>query len=243
MPSDSHSYYGYYSDLIPHRREGIGGLVMSLVTNPFFSLRHALAPVKLLFLAKVFLPLLLLPLLARQGKVMMIYGLAFMLLATKDAVYSVHFQYPSILYPILFMLLPITLSELETSRLVGWFKLDHRRLQTGLMLAIVVSSLFVTFKFGGLVENDAFRSGWRRPSRTITDEALETYRWVEDTAAMIPPRRERQRLSFPRASHLCTPQRAHLPGELGRGLRFHQHEEGQELGEEQLSPPSTIEGL
>lgn len=185
--SGAYSYSGYYRALIPHGGEGAAGMLISLLTNPFFVIRHVFSPEKLTFLALLYLPVMWVPVFARRGKVMMLYGLAFMLLASKDAVYSVHFQYPSVLYPVIFMLAPLGLSRLDRSWKVNWLKLDTSRLVTALTAAMVVASLAISFKFGGLVENSSFRIGFNRPRMEMTEESRENYSWVREAIESIPP--------------------------------------------------------
>lgn len=184
--SGARSYAYYYQDLIPHSNEGALGLLISAVTNPFFTLRHAFSLVKLEFLAKLFLPVLLLPLIARRGKVMMVYGLAFILLASKGPVFTVHFQYTAILFPVLFALAVIALSELEAWAPVQWFKLDARRLVTALVVAMVATTAAVSAKYGAIVPNDAFRAGFNRPQFRMTEEARALKEWLDETVATIP---------------------------------------------------------
>jgi hypothetical protein len=65
-------------DLIPEGRGGLRALLASLLTNPIFVLKHVFTEPKILFFLKLFGPLLCLPFLAHRGKVMMLYGFAFL---------------------------------------------------------------------------------------------------------------------------------------------------------------------
>jgi uncharacterized membrane protein len=117
---------------------------------------------------------------------MMAYGLVIILLATRGAVFSVHFQYPSILYPAVFALVPVALAGLGENRLVGFSGLDSRKLASGLMAGMLVASLIVSARFGGLVPNDSFRAGYVRFQPVPTLEGRAKYAWVEQAVAMIP---------------------------------------------------------
>jgi uncharacterized membrane protein len=183
--SGAHSYSVYYSALIPHN-DGARGIILSLLTNPFFVLRHIFVPEKLMFLATLFAPVLFLPFVASRGKVMMFYGFVFLLLASREAVFSVHFQYTTILYPIIFMLVPIALSEVKEWRFVGWLKLDAPRIVTALTIGSLIAGVAVSAKFGGLIPNDSFRAGHGRPDFTVSRSARERFEWVEETKSMVP---------------------------------------------------------
>jgi uncharacterized membrane protein len=182
---DSYSFAYYYEDLIPNHN-GIGGMLISLVTNPVFVLRTILAEAKLQYLFTLFVPVLFLPFLARPGRVMMLYGLLFCLLASRGAVYSPHFQYSSTLLPILFALTPDALRQIEDGRVANRFGLDGPRLSRALTPALFAASLLVSWKFGGVLDNQAFKGGFARVARGLTDKDRETYAWIREAVAQIP---------------------------------------------------------
>lgn len=183
---DAYSFAYYYEELMPNR-SGLGGLVISLLTNPVFALKVMLEEPKILFLLQLFVPLCFLPFLAKPGRWMLAYGLLFCLLASRDAVFSIHFQYSSILFPIAFVLTPIALRRAEDSAPAAYFGLDGRRLSRALLAATLVASALVSWKFGGLVENASFRGGFHRVARTLTPEQEATYAWVRQQVESIPP--------------------------------------------------------
>ena len=182
----AHSYAYYYDGLRPDSGGGFGAIVLHVITHPYVVAQQILAPAKLVFLAIMYLPVMFLPLVARRGKILMAVGLAVILLASRSAVYSVHFQYPSLLYPAVFLLVPIALAGLRDHPLVVRFGLEPDRLRPALVAGVLVSSVIVSLKFGGLVPNDTFRSGFGPFLPQTTAESRETYAWVEDTAAQIP---------------------------------------------------------
>jgi uncharacterized membrane protein len=185
--SKAYGYAYYYEDMIPHRQEGTRGLIITALSNPVFTLKHALAEPKLVYLAKIFLPLLFLPALARRGRLMLIYGLAFTLLASRDAVYSTHFQYSSVLLPIAVCLVPIALGQLDSSRLVKAFSLDLGRLRGALVVGCIAATVCMSAKFGALVENRAFRTGFQHFAWETTPDRAERYAWLAEAVAQIGP--------------------------------------------------------
>jgi uncharacterized protein (TIRG00374 family) len=182
---DSYSFAYYYDDLIPNHN-GVAGILLSLVTNPMFVLRTMLTEAKLLYLLTLFLPLGFLPFLARPGRVMLLYGMLFCLLASRSAVFSVHFQYSSVITPIAFALVPVVLKRVQDGDLGAALGLDGRRLSGALLAGALAASLLVSWKFGGIIDNQTFKGGFVRVARGLTDKDRETYAWIHAATAKIP---------------------------------------------------------
>ena len=182
---DSLSFAYYYEDLIPNKN-GVAGIIVSVVTNPVFVIKTMVAEPKIVYLLTLFMPLCFLPFLAKTSRVMLGYGLLFTLLATRTAVFSPAFQYSATLIPFAFALTPIALRQVEDSALPAQLGLDSRRLATALLGAALMSSLLVSWKFGGYLENHFFRGGFSRITRGLTPAEKETYAWLDKTVASIP---------------------------------------------------------
>ena len=182
---DAYSFEYYYDAMIPDRN-GIGGLVSSILTNPLFALELALEEQKVVFLLLIFLPLFFLPLFARAGRVMLVYGLLFCLLASRGPVFTIHFQYTSVLFPIAFALTPIAIAQIRDGRLPSIFGLDGRRLGHALLGAAFFATMLTSFKFGGIVDNATFRGGFSRVARTLSEQQEKTYAWIEKESQAIP---------------------------------------------------------
>lgn len=178
---DAYSFAYYYEALIP-KGTGLRGLATSLVTNPIFALAQVFTEEKLLFIALMFGPLAFVPFFAHPGRAMLVYGLAFCLLATKPPVYSIHFQYSTILFPIAFALTPFGLRALALRR-----PESTRRRWVGAMLAAMLgASVVISWKFGAILENDSFRAGFHRVTRTLNESHVQTYAWVRSMTEIIP---------------------------------------------------------
>lgn len=183
---DSYSFAYYYEDLIPNHN-GIGGLLVSLLTNPVFVLRTVFAEAKLMYLLVLFVPLLFLPFVAKPGRVLMLYGLLFCLLASRTAVFSPAFQYSSVLLPMAFALTPEALRQIRDGRVAAAAHLDGPRLARALSVAAFAASVLVSWKFGGVVDNAFFRGGFVRVARSVTEAQQATYDWIREQADAIPP--------------------------------------------------------
>lgn len=181
---NSYSFAYYYEELIPNHN-GMGGLLVTLFTNPAFVLHVVFTEAKVLYLLTLFVPLLFLPFTVKPGRVMMLYGLIFCLLASRTAVFSPHFQYSSVLLPAAFALTPEALKRIEDGRL-SFRDIDGPRLSRALVFAAFCASVLVSWKFGGVVDNAAFRGGFGRVARSTTEAQESTYAWIREQANRIP---------------------------------------------------------
>jgi uncharacterized membrane protein len=184
---ESISFAYYYADLIPNK-SGVLGLITSLTTNPVFVLKTAFDEPKLVFAAQLLIPLAFVPLLARRARLMMLYGFTFCMLATRTAVYSIHFQYSAAIFPVAFAITPIGLRQLLDEGTPEFFGLDSRRLVRALLAAMVVATAITSWKFGGMVDNATFKGGFARLVRSMTDEHKANYDWLREAMAQIPKR-------------------------------------------------------
>jgi uncharacterized membrane protein len=182
---DSYSYAYYYEELIPDK-SGAGQLIVSLLTNPAFAFKLMLEEQKVIFLLLLFMPLAFLPFFAKNGRIMLVYGLLFCLLASRDPVFSIHFQYASILFPIAFALTPITLRRVHESG-TSAIGIEGPRLARALLGAALVASLLISWKYSGLTENASFRGGFSPVTRKLNPEQKARHDWVEQQIAKIPP--------------------------------------------------------
>jgi uncharacterized membrane protein len=177
--NDAYAFAFNYDDLIPNH-DGAGGMLISLLTNPAFVLGTMVTVPKLLYLAMLFVPLAFLPFFARPGRVMLVWGLLFCLLASRPALYGIHFHYPSVIIPVAFALVPAALQRVEAAAAGG------RHLAHALLVAAFTASVLASWKLGGIVENAAFSAGYLPVARGLTAEQRETYAWVREQVDRIP---------------------------------------------------------
>jgi uncharacterized membrane protein len=177
--NDAYAFAFNYDDLIPNH-DGAGGLVISLLTNPAFVLGAMVTAPKLLYLAMLFVPLAFLPFFARPGRVMLVWGLLFALLASRPALYGIHFHYPSLIIPVAFALVPAALQRVEAAAAGG------RRLSRALLVTAFTASVLASWKLGGIVENAAFSAGYLHVARALTAGQRETHDWIRAQADLLP---------------------------------------------------------
>jgi uncharacterized membrane protein len=183
---DAYSFAYYYEALIPNKT-GIGGLLLSLLTNPVFAIKTAFEEAKVIFLILIFLPVAFLPFAAKPGRVMLIYGLLFCLLASRAPVFSISFQYSSVIYPIAFALTPVALAGFADGRLAPFLGLDGKRLSRALLGFVFLASVLTSWKFGAILDNASFKGGFGRVARGVSAEARATHAWVREHVEKIPP--------------------------------------------------------
>ncbi|MBM4360402.1 MAG: DUF2079 domain-containing protein [Deltaproteobacteria bacterium] len=184
----AYSYAYYFEELLPNKR-GLGDVALTLLTNPMFVLRHAFTDLlKVQYLLVLFVPLGALPLLARNGRLIMAYGLLVCLLASRKPVFQVGFQYAAMIFPFAFAVTPraiLDVAEAAGRRSDG---MAPARVTRALLAFILAASLLVSWKFGALVENAVFRGGFGKIARyQLTETQHAQYGQLRSLVDKIEP--------------------------------------------------------
>jgi hypothetical protein len=108
-------------------------------------------------------------------------------LATRPAVFSPHFQYSVVAFPILFALTPVAIRRLESGRAREWLALSQRQLRVTVLGCVVVCSSLVSWKFGGLMDNERFQGGFARVARSLSEPQRQLYSQLRALVDAIPP--------------------------------------------------------
>jgi uncharacterized membrane protein len=227
--AESYSFSYYYADMIPDGK-GVGGMILTLLTNPAFVLHHAITEAKVLYMVKLVGPLLFLPLLAKGWRWLFLYGLAFITLATREPVYSFGFQYSTVLLPFVFITFPLGLA-----RLLDWFgpadgsqasaetaatpRVSRAAARAAVLFACLGASLALSWKYGGVLENTAFRGGFFTVARELTEEQRERFEWLEKTKATLDPKAS-VGVSNRTGPHLSNRKDVHFYGKKGTQYVF-----------------------
>jgi hypothetical protein len=169
--------------MIPAGRS-TAALVGTLLTNPGFVLAQVLTDDKVDFILKLLVPLFGLPLLAR-GRLLLAYGSALTLLASRPYLFSIHFQYASLLVPFLFALAIGAMGRLYT-REIPSFAPSGPRFARALAFGMLVTTLLCSWKFGALVENTSFQGGFRPLYREDMPDRRELAAWLKGIARTFP---------------------------------------------------------
>jgi uncharacterized membrane protein len=183
----AYSYVYYYAEMIPHKAEGTRGLAISALTNPLYALLVSFKEEKLLFFLHLLLPLLCLPFAAGKKLILSVYGLLFIGLASRSHVFSLHFQYSALLFPMLFAAVPDGLRRVTDGPRIRALGIERAPLAWTLLFGMLTASLVTTVKYGVIIPNASFKTGWNRLVRVPTPEMRERHAWVEEIAATIEP--------------------------------------------------------
>lgn len=183
----TYSYVYYYEEMVPHKSEGTKGLVITLLTNPLWALRVVFKEEKLLYFLHMLLPLLAVPFAAGRKAVLMIYGFLFIGLASRKHVYTLHFQYSAILFPMFFAALPEGIARLADGKRLRALGLEKARIAWTLVLGMLTATAITTSKYGAIFPNASFKAGWSRPVRTPNQEHRDRYAKLQEWIALIGP--------------------------------------------------------
>ncbi|HJL14575.1 MAG TPA: DUF2079 domain-containing protein [Sandaracinaceae bacterium LLY-WYZ-13_1] len=182
---EAYEYGSYFRDLSPHGG-GVAGIASTVFTNPSFMLSHLLREDRLLYVLQLLVPLAFLPLM-NTGKrwVLLGYGMIFVLLASREAVFTLGFHYASTALPALFVLaaagVDLTAAKLHERRGV-----PRRETVAFAGAAMLTAALGSSVAFGGLVPNQGFQAGWYELAREVTPERARRYRAFREMTAIIP---------------------------------------------------------
>jgi len=168
-----HSYAWYYADLIPSG-EGPLGLVKTVLLNPVFALDFMLREPKLLFVFQLFAPLAFLSFFTIRGAVLISYGLAATLLATRPPLHQIGFQYALTLLALAFVGALLTLHE----RPAAW----RRRA----LIAAVLLGIITSFHYGMIWPRHHFAGGFHTIDFDYSERDQERYRELCRLTDLIP---------------------------------------------------------
>lgn len=142
-----HSYAWYYTEIIP-AGEGPRGLITTTLLNPIFALKFILTQPKALYVFQIFAPLAFLPFFTARGTVLVSYGLAATLLASRPPLHQIGFQYALTLLALGFVGALLALARCSEN--------GRRRALTAAVLLAVVTC----FHYGMIWPRHNFRGGF-----------------------------------------------------------------------------------
>jgi uncharacterized membrane protein len=176
--------YAYFYEAMIPAGYSTAALIGTLFSNPAFVLAQVFTEDKVDFMLKLLVPLCGLPLFAR-GRMLLAYGSALTLLASRQYLYSIHFQYTSLLIPFLFVLTISALGRLASGEAaIG--RLSGMRLGRALSFGVLVTTLLCSWKFGALIPNASFQGGFRPLNRDYEPGRLALAAWLKKIALSLP---------------------------------------------------------
>jgi uncharacterized membrane protein len=169
----AHSYSWYYSDIIPSG-EGPRGLVTTLLLNPLFAIKFILTQPKALYVFQLFAPLAFLPFLTARGAILVSYGLAATLLASRPPLHEIGFQYALTLLALGFVGALLALRRFsETGR--------RRALTAAVLLAVVTC-----FHYGMIWPRHHFTGGFSTIDFNYSERDRQRFRELSELIDQIP---------------------------------------------------------
>lgn len=180
-----YEYARRYMALLPGGEGGFRDVAATVLGNPGYVLTQVLIARKLVFLAVMLAPLLLVPLCAGPLWWTFGYGLAFTLLATNPMNYAPLSHYSVVLFPLLFAAAPAGISRVAAlvERLGG----DAGRATRALGVGVLVASVLATLRLGALVDNGGMRGFPHSLVYALDDAAQAQYQWLRAAAERVPP--------------------------------------------------------
>ena len=175
----------YFKDMMPGKK-GVREMLISALTNPGFALSYIFSSAKVQYVLLVLLPLGFLPLFLRWGPLLFLHGLAFTLLASRDAVFSIHFQYSCLLLGFGLPMLAPALLQLRQRPFIARLGFSPAHAQRHALTFLLCLTALLSWKFGAFVENQSFRGGFSRLVRQLSPDQLQNHRWIAEQAATVP---------------------------------------------------------
>ena len=177
---DAYGFAYYYKEMMAGENRSQNFLT-TLLTNPAYVVAVMTKNRKLFYLLLIFAPLLFTPAWAGRARIMLVYGFVFILLASRTAVYSSHFQYSAVLLPVAIALGPLGVRTLRTRRS------KDPGFSGALLGGMLVAALLISWKFGAILPNDSFRAGYARLARTWDDATAQRYEKFQELISVIEP--------------------------------------------------------
>lgn len=168
-----HSYAWYYSEIIP-AGEGPRGLVTTVLLNPIFVLKFILTQPKVLYVFQLFAPLAFLPFFTARGVVLISYGLAATLLASRLPLHQIGFQYALTLLALGFVGALLALLR---------FSEDGRR---RVITAAVLLAVVTCFHYGMIWPRHNFRGGFHTIDFDYSESDRARYEELYSLVEQIP---------------------------------------------------------
>ena len=177
------SHISRYADIAARGGGGLSGMVLAVVFDPAFVLGYALAYSKVVYVGMQAAAVLGLAAFARRAWPMLALAIAFSLLATSRHVYNPYFHYSTMLYPVVLAWAPLGASRLAAWK---WSRVSLRGRRRAVLAAVACASVLTSLTYGGLLENEVFRAGFRAPRRELSEASLERLAWLEAQLQAIP---------------------------------------------------------
>jgi uncharacterized membrane protein len=181
------SFLNQWEGLVGRGTHGYGGVVMTVLGNPVFTLTNLLEPDKFLYVVQLAAPLCFFPWRRPIGYLLTIPGFFFTLLETKyPPLVQISFQYTAHWTAFLFVAL---VANLEWIRAPKFPSDDQGRLrQRAWLVALCVLTVVTSYQYGAIFQQHTARGGFGPYEFGRSDAAAADYRDLMSLIAKVPPR-------------------------------------------------------
>jgi uncharacterized membrane protein len=175
-----------YKDLLGRDEVGFGGVLKTVLANPFFTMTSLLERDKLVYLLQIFAPLAFLPWRRPIGLLCCVPGFLFTLLATQyPPMIQISFQYTAYWTPFLFIASIAALDRLRVNERANLIGPAHRH---AWVVALVGAMLVSNFQFGAVLDKHNTRGGFGPYRFGLVDEDNVRHANAYALIAKVPPR-------------------------------------------------------
>ncbi len=180
------SFIHQWQGLVPDGARSYGGVLMTVLANPVFTLNSLLEPEKYLYAVQIAAPLCFFPWRRPIGYFLSLPGFFFTLLSTKYLpLVQISFQYTAHWSAFLFIAVVANLAALRKPAADG--NLLGRIKQRAWVGAIVLSTLVTSYQYGAILQQNTVRGGFGPYRFTNTEEDRRRYRDLMALIAKVPP--------------------------------------------------------
>jgi uncharacterized membrane protein len=188
------AYVHQYKNLLGPGQQGFGGVLKTVLGNPFFTLGTLIERDKLIYVLQLFAPLAFLPFRRSIGLLLCVPGFFFTLLATEyPPLIQISFQYTAYWTPFLFIACIAALEGFEAELAPGrpaaaqavWGAQASRR---AWVIAFAGAMLAGSFQFGAILNKRNTHGGFGPYRFGLTAEDHTRHAQVQELIALVPPR-------------------------------------------------------
>jgi uncharacterized membrane protein len=180
------SFLHQWQGLAPEGAKSYGGVLMTVLANPVFTLTSLLEPEKYLYIAQIAAPLCFFPWRRPIGYFLSFPGFFFTLLSTKYLpLVQISFQYTAHWSAFLFIAVVANLAYLRKATFRGDSTGTGRYRAS--LAAIALATLVCSYQYGAVLQQNTARGGFGPYKFTSTEADRKRFTDLQSLIAKVPP--------------------------------------------------------